>query len=78
MHNPPKWSDYDLVVTPGSQDGLCKSFEMLLNDGDAVIVEDFVYSGTLAILGPFNPDYLCVYNDGKGMVPESLRLTLEK
>ncbi len=40
----------DLVVTCGSQDGLCKAIEMLTDPGDSVIVEDYVYAGTLGIM----------------------------
>ena len=41
VHNPPQatWKNSDLIVTSGCQDGLCKAFEMLLNEGDSVIVE---------------------------------------
>ena len=41
VHNPSEntWENSELVVTSGCQDGLCKAFEMLLNEGDSVIVE---------------------------------------
>ena len=41
VHNPPEatWENSELLVTSGCQDGLCKAFEMLLNEGDSVIVE---------------------------------------
>lgn len=48
VHNPPL--ETDLVVTCGSQDGLCKAIEMLLEPEGTVVVEDYVYSGTLAIM----------------------------
>lgn len=52
FHSPPLLRDDNLgiCVTSGSQDGLLKAFEMLLSPGDNVIIEDQVYSGTLAIV----------------------------
>ena len=66
------------MVTTGSQDGLCKSFEMSLEPGDPVVVEEFIYPGTLSALHPYCPKYLAVKSDEKGMVPEDLREKLSK
>lgn len=63
----------ELVVTTGSQDGLCKALEMLMEPGEPVVVEDFVYAGTLAIMDPYKPDYRIVPGDSKGMRPDALR-----
>ena len=51
MHHPPLTTD--LIVTCGSQDGLCKAIEMLLSPGDSVVVEDYIYAGTLGIMVTF-------------------------
>jgi len=75
--NPQVWSNSDIVITTGSQDGLCKIMEMLINPGDGVLVEDFVYSGTLSILTPYKPVYHVVESDDHGLVPESLNQVLE-
>ena len=74
MHNPPV--DTSLVITNGSQDGLCKALEMLLEPGDSVVVEEFVYSGTLSIMNPYKPNYLTIKSDEGGMRPDSLRQVL--
>jgi len=78
VHNPPQatWKNSDLIVTSGCQDGLCKAFEMLLDEGDSVIVEDYIYSGTLAIMNPYKPKYLVVASDQDGMRPDRLREVL--
>ena len=68
----------DLVVTSGSQDGLCKAIEMLMEPGSPVVVEEFIYAGTLTILNPYCPEYLVVKNDSEGMIPDSLRSVLAK
>ena len=49
---------------------------MLLSPGDSVVVEQFVYSGTLAAMTPYQPHYLTVESDGEGMVPASLAAIL--
>lgn len=61
--------DFDLLVTVGSQDGICKSFEMLLEPGDAVVVEDFIFAGILGVISPYNPEYIKVQADADGMCP---------
>ena len=78
VHNPPEamWGNSELLITSGSQDGLCRAFEMLLNEGDSVIVEDYIYSGTLAIMNPYKPKYLVVHSDQDGMRPDKLREVL--
>ena len=71
MHQVPK--NDEIVITNGSQDGLCKALEMLMEPGDPVIIEDFVYSGTLAIMNPYSPVYHVVQSDSDGMIPSSLK-----
>jgi len=71
VHQP--MSTTELVVTTGSQDGLCKALEMLMEPGEPVVVEDFVYAGTLAIMDPYRPDYKIVPGDSEGMRPDILR-----
>ena len=50
LHSPPLWNDADLVVTPGSQDGLCKVIEMIMNPNDPIAIQTPCYTGTLAIV----------------------------
>ena len=80
VHKPPKetWDNTDIVVTNGSQDGLCKALEMLMNVGSTVLVEEYVYSGTLAIINPYEPRYQVVKCDMDGMRPDSLREILSQ
>ena len=77
VHKPP-YKDTNLLVTTGSQDGLCKSFEMTLEPGDSIALEQFIYPGTLSALHPYSPNYIAVRSDGLGMVPEDLSDQLEK
>ena len=50
LHNPPVWSDTDIVITNGSQDGLCKAIEMMMTPNSHVIVQEPCYAGTLSIV----------------------------
>jgi len=79
VHSPATevWGNTDMVITSGSQDGLCKTIEMLMEPGAGVILEDFVYSGTLSILNPYKPVYHIVESDDQGMKPDSLEMVLK-
>jgi len=77
IHAPPLWSnqhltEFDVIVTAGSQDGLCKAMEMMLSKGDKVLMDSPAYPGTLAILRPLGANILAVKSDQDGMIPESL------
>ncbi|XP_045597417.1 kynurenine/alpha-aminoadipate aminotransferase, mitochondrial isoform X3 [Procambarus clarkii] len=56
IHAPPCWENSDLIVTAGSQDGLCKALEMMVNTGDYVVTQEPCYTGTLAIVLYINPN----------------------
>ncbi len=46
--------------------------------GSGIIVEDFVYSGTLSIINPYQPTYHVIQSDNHGMRPDSLRKVLSQ
>ncbi|CAL8383854.1 unnamed protein product [Arctogadus glacialis] len=84
LHNPPSASyspergQMDLCVTTGSQEGLCKVFEMLVNPGDNVLLDAPTYSGTLAALQPLGCNLVNVASDEHGMVPAALKEVLSR
>jgi len=85
MHKPPLWSSLshdatplDVIVTSGSQDGLCKALEMLITPGDNILMDLPGYPGTLAVLNPLGANILGIESDHDGMVPESLLCALSK
>lgn len=84
IHNPPTYNDdnhegkMELLITNGSQDGLCKSFEALVSEGDNVLLDHPSYPGTLAILGPLNANLLPVNSDSQGLDPSHLRKVLSR
>ena len=65
------------MTTVGSQDGLSKTMEMLMVEGGAVVIQDYVYPGVLASIDPFKPNYVVAESDSQGMIPSSLRKALE-
>ncbi|GAA6090075.1 kynurenine/alpha-aminoadipate aminotransferase, mitochondrial isoform X1 [Tachysurus ichikawai] len=84
LHNPPTASyspekgQMDLCVTTGSQEGLCKVFEMLISPGDNVLLDAPTYSGTLAAIQPLGCNIINLPSDQHGMIPEALRDLLSR
>ncbi|XP_029794657.1 kynurenine/alpha-aminoadipate aminotransferase, mitochondrial isoform X2 [Suricata suricatta] len=84
LHNPPtinypsSQGQMDICVTSGSQDGLCKVFEMIINPGDNILLNEPVYSGTLQALIPLGCNIINVSSDEHGMIPDSLKEVLSK
>ncbi|CAO3646212.1 unnamed protein product [Cunninghamella echinulata] len=68
-HQPP--IDFDLIIGAGSQDLITKAMEMLINPGDAVLVENPAYTGLLAFLQSQPCDVIGLPTDENGLIPES-------
>jgi kynurenine/2-aminoadipate aminotransferase len=64
----------DIIVTPGSQDGLAKLFDMLVEDGPdgSILVESPTYSGSLAYLHAKGCNLVGVPTDASGLDPRLL------
>ncbi|XP_007238465.3 kynurenine/alpha-aminoadipate aminotransferase, mitochondrial isoform X1 [Astyanax mexicanus] len=79
LHEPPtinftpERGQLEMCVTTGSQEGLCKVFEMLVNPGDNVLLDAPTYSGTLAALQPLGCNIVNVPSDQHGMLPDALK-----
>uniref|UniRef100_A0A3Q3WPA9 Kynurenine/alpha-aminoadipate aminotransferase, mitochondrial n=1 Tax=Mola mola TaxID=94237 RepID=A0A3Q3WPA9_MOLML len=84
LHNPPTASyapekgQMDMCVTTGSQEGLCKVFDMLVNPGDNILLDAPTYSGTLAALQPLGCNLINVPSDQHGMIPAALKEVLSQ
>lgn len=50
IHDPPNWENTEVMMTNGSQDGISKSIEMCLQEGDPVLVQNPLYSGTEVVV----------------------------
>lgn len=78
IHYPPSQGQMDLCVTTGSQDGLCKVFDMIINRGDNILLNEPAYSGTLQALLPLGCNIIKVASDGDGIIPDSLKEVLSR
>ncbi|KAG8230460.1 hypothetical protein J437_LFUL009949 [Ladona fulva] len=76
-HNPPNWDNYEMIITAGSQDGLCKTIEMSLEEEEPIVVQDPIYTGTMAIVKPFRSRLIPIEQDKDGMCPDALRKALQ-
>ena len=68
----------DVILGDGSGQPIHLVAETLLDPGDVVIVEDFVYSGTLNTLRRFGADMRGVATDDHGMIPAALEAVIQR
>lgn len=61
IHQPPCWENCELLVTNGSQDGLSKSIEMCIQEGDPVLMPNPLYAGIESIVRILNNQYLIFF-----------------
>ncbi|XP_071599277.1 kynurenine/alpha-aminoadipate aminotransferase, mitochondrial isoform X2 [Heliangelus exortis] len=84
IHNPPtanyrpEQAQMEVCVTTGSQEGLSKVFEMLINPGDSILLDAPTYSGTLAALKPLGCNIINVPSDQHGIIPKDLKKILSR
>eukprot|EP01114_Cavostelium_apophysatum_P015774 TRINITY_DN4371_c0_g1_i1.p1 TRINITY_DN4371_c0_g1~~TRINITY_DN4371_c0_g1_i1.p1 ORF type:complete len:433 (+),score=97.46 TRINITY_DN4371_c0_g1_i1:107-1405(+) len=73
------FQDEDLIscITSGSQDALQRAVDLLLQEGDSVLVERYTYSGTLAALKPLDCNLIEIDVDEHGIVPSHLKQVLD-
>lgn len=66
-HSPPSPPDsWAISVANGSTDCLFKAFDLLVEEGDNVLIEAPTYSGTLAALRPLKVNFLEIEVDAYG------------
>lgn len=68
----------DIILGDGSGQPIHMVAETLLDPGDVVLVEDFVYSGTLNTLRRFGAELRGVVTDEEGMQPEALEAVIQQ
>ncbi|XP_050308309.1 kynurenine/alpha-aminoadipate aminotransferase, mitochondrial-like isoform X2 [Anthonomus grandis grandis] len=77
IHSPPNWQDREVIMTNGSQEGISKTLEMVVEEGDPVLVQNPLYAGTEIILKPFKPNLIGIEQDELGIIPSKLIKALE-
>ncbi|XP_059100567.1 kynurenine/alpha-aminoadipate aminotransferase, mitochondrial [Peromyscus eremicus] len=78
VHYPPNQGQMDLCITSGCQDGLCKVFEMLINPGDTILVNEPLFTGTLFAMKPLGGNIINVPSDEHGIIPKDLKRILSQ
>uniref|UniRef100_T1JA89 Aminotransferase class I/classII large domain-containing protein n=1 Tax=Strigamia maritima TaxID=126957 RepID=T1JA89_STRMM len=71
-HNPPNMETRDLCVINGAQEGISKCFDLIVSEGDSVLVPKSVYTGVLSILEVYKLNYVTFEEDENGIIPQSL------
>ena len=68
----------DIILGDGSSQPIHMLIETLVDPGDVLLTEDFVYSGTLAQMRRFQADIRGIACDNAGMLPEALERTIQQ
>ena len=68
----------EIIIGDGSGQPIHMICEALVDPGDVVFTEDFVYSGTLSQLRRFHADIRGVACDQDGMLPDALESAIQK
>lgn len=68
----------DIILGDGSGQPIHMILETLVNPGDVVLTEDFVYGGTLAQMRRFRADIRPVATDQDGMLPDALEAAIQR
>ncbi|XP_051159721.1 kynurenine/alpha-aminoadipate aminotransferase, mitochondrial-like isoform X2 [Leptopilina boulardi] len=68
----PKFNDWDVHFTAGSQEGCSKIFELFINSGDSVMVQTPTYTATLRAIIPLQPEFIEIHQDAEGVKPEEI------
>lgn len=76
-HGVPISPNWNMLISTGSQDAIVKMLDVVLDDGDTLLVENPTYPGTLAALKAMNIKLFGTDMDAEGMDVAKLRDMLE-
>lgn len=77
LHNPPR--QHDLLITDGSTHGMEMICSLLLDAGDALLVEEYTYPHFLDCVAKLREyDIISVPIDSEGIIPEAMEAILER
>jgi 2-aminoadipate transaminase len=68
----------DIILGDGSSQPIHMIIEVLVDPGDVLLTEDFVYAGTLSQMRRFRADIRGVACDNEGMLPDALENAIQK
>ncbi|XP_063547153.1 kynurenine/alpha-aminoadipate aminotransferase, mitochondrial [Cydia strobilella] len=75
LHRPPPLPR-DVMVTNGAQHGIYQAIDMLLDEGDPILLAEYAYTGVHAALRPYRPEIITIPEDAHGVVPDTLEAIL--
>jgi aromatic amino acid aminotransferase I len=65
----PAYADWDVLLNVGNTDGWSKIVGMLMEKGDAVLVEECTYPGAENAFLPLECEMVAIKMDGEGVIP---------
>lgn len=68
----PAYADWDVLLTCGATDAWGKIVNLLMEKGDAVLVEEWTYPAALNAFLPLETELVPIKMDGEGVLPEHL------
>ena len=68
----------NVFISSGSQGALDAVGKVLISKGDKIGVESPTYLGAIQAFDPYEPDYVTLATDEKGLIPESLETVLSR
>jgi aromatic amino acid aminotransferase I len=72
----PAYADWDVLLNVGATDGWAKICGMLLEKGDAILVEEWTYPGAENAFLPLDIEMVALKIDGQGILPEYMEEVL--
>jgi aromatic amino acid aminotransferase I len=66
----PAYADWDVLLTCGATDAWGKIVNLLMEKGDAVLVEEWTYPAALNTFLPLETELVPIKMDGQGVIPE--------
>ncbi|WVQ78293.1 hypothetical protein IAT38_000378 [Cryptococcus sp. DSM 104549] len=72
----PAYADWDVLINVGATDGWGKICAMLLELGDAILVEEWTYPGAENTFLPYEAERVAIKMDAQGLLPEHLEEVL--
>lgn len=72
----PGYGDWDVLLNVGNTDGWSKIVGMLMERGDAILVEEWTYPGAENAFLPYECEMVSVKMDGEGVLPSHLEEVL--
>ena len=66
----PAFADWDVLIQCGATDGWSKVVNMLVEPGDAILVEEWTYPSATNAFLPLETEMFALKLDGEGIIPE--------